>query len=90
MRVFKRSENILEPELVYIARRGKYPSVIQYIEEIREENKKQLLQKPEEYLSRIAKLKSKKMSINLLKKVEKLEKEFMNEIEKENDEEQEI
>ena len=83
IRVFKRGRIETEPELVYISTGENFSDIAKVVEKVREEEKEKLLKSPQNYLNRINALKSKHPSQNLLARLERLEQEFMIELEKE-------
>lgn len=85
IRVFKRGEKEILPELIYDSSKDKKEKNIkELIMEARNQNKTELLKNPKTYLNRIQSLKErvrKKGIPEQMKKIEKLEEEFLRELE---------
>ena len=82
MRVFRRGYTIERPDLVHISGDGRYASVVDCIIAQRCKNRKEILHNPEEYLGRLEVLKEKSNEDVRLRKLEELEKQFREEMEK--------
>lgn len=80
MRVFKRGKIETEPELIYISDEGKYNSVADCIQEVRNEERKTIIKNSKKYLKRIQNLKQRVLDKNLIEKIEVLEREFLKEL----------
>lgn len=80
MRVFKRGKIETEPELIYISDEGKYNSVADCIQEVRNEERKKIIKNSKKYLKRIQNLKQRVLDKNLIEKIEVLEREFLKEL----------
>lgn len=80
MRVFKRGKIETEPELIYISDEGKYNSVADCIQEVRNEERKTIIKNSKKYLKRIQNLKQRVVDKNLIEKIEVLEREFLKEL----------
>ena len=89
MRVFKRGEIELEPELVYESGSDRYPNEIEAILHEREKNRIEILSNPQAYIGRIQVLKQRVLDTQnatntqaLISKIETLQQEFEQELEK--------
>ena len=80
MRVFKRGKIETEPELIYISDEGKYNSVADCIQEVRNEERKTIIKNSKKYLKRIQNLKQRVLDKNLIEKIEVLEREYLKEL----------
>lgn len=85
IRIFRRGENEQLPKIIYDSTQDKRKKGIrQLITNIREQNKRELLREPQEFLKRIKKLKTRVMKSGTpsqIKRIEKLEKDFLRELE---------
>lgn len=85
IRIFKRGYVETRPEIVHIAGDGRYASTVECIIDTRAKNRIQLLNNPEDYLKRINTLKNEVKSETQIIKIEKLRRDFMQELEKNRD-----
>lgn len=82
MRVFKRGKSETEPELVYVSGEKQYPSITECIRQVRISERKRMLEKPEAFLQRIENLKQRIKTEVQRQKIDQLEKEVIEELEK--------
>lgn len=84
IRIFRRGEKEFLPELVYDSTKDKSEKTIrQLITDIREQNKKELFENPQEFLNRIKNLKERAMKNGIpaqIERIEMLEREFLREL----------
>ena len=89
IRIFRRGEKEFLPKLVYDSTKDKSEkSVRQLITDIREQNKKELLENYQEFLDRITNLKERAMKFGIssqIERIEELEREFLRELQQYSD-----